>query len=350
MTTVSRSLADRSKWRVIEQGDSFAIIDPFKRTIAMRIPLFVRGALLLAVATFSLDAQGASGASGAAGAVPPGASGEAAQSYRGNFNWNADKAGLQVDHTYVGANFNPEVGFLRRQAFRRSFGSARYSPRPTGWTGIRKVYYEGSYDYYEDRNSDPESREAQGAFRVEFTNSDQAAFEYSRQFEKLDVSFSPSPGVTVPPGGYEFDQGKWMYSLSPQRPLSGYVEAIYGGFYNGTLRAITWRGRVEFGPRFLVEPVLSFNYFDTPYGNGDANIVGSRFTYGLNPRMFVSALIQYQSSNDTVSTNARFRWEYQPGSELFVVYSDGRNTIGGGFPPLLDNRSFVVKVTKLFRW
>ena len=35
----------------------------------MRIPLFVRGALLLAVATFSLDAQGASGASGASGVL-----------------------------------------------------------------------------------------------------------------------------------------------------------------------------------------------------------------------------------------------------------------------------------------
>jgi hypothetical protein len=60
--------------------------------------------------------------------------------------------------------------------------------------------------------------------------------------------------------------------------------------------------------------------------------------------------MQYQSANDTVSTNARFRWEYQPGSELFVVYSDGRNTLGAGFPPPLENRSVVVKVTKLFRF
>ena len=54
-------------------------------------------------------------------------------------------------------------------------------------------------------------------------------------------------------------------------------------------------------------------------------------------------------SRNAVTTNARFRWEYQPGSELFVVYSDGRNTIGPGFPEL-DNRSLVVKVTKLFRF
>jgi hypothetical protein len=49
-----------------------------------------------------------------------------------------------------------------------------------------------------------------------------------------------------------------------------------------------------------------------------------------------------------VSTNARFRWEYRPGSELFVVYSDGRTTLTRGVPDL-QNRSFVVKVTRLFQ-
>jgi hypothetical protein len=127
------------------------------------------------------------------------------------------------------------------------------------------------------------------------------------------------------------------------------VILTYGGFYGGTLREITWRGRVEFGPRFYAEPTISLNYFKTPWADGDSNIISSRLTYTLTPRMFASALVQYQSSTATVSTNARFRWEYQPGSELFVVFSDGRNTTGSGFPSL-DNRSVVVKLTKLFRF
>jgi hypothetical protein len=65
--------------------------------------------------------------------------------------------------------------------------------------------------------------------------------------------------------------------------------------------------------------------------------------------MFVSALVQYQSRTDSVSTNARFRWEYLPGSELFVVYSDGRTTLSRGIPDV-ENRSFVLKVTRLMRW
>jgi hypothetical protein len=63
--------------------------------------------------------------------------------------------------------------------------------------------------------------------------------------------------------------------------------------------------------------------------------------------MFVSGLVQYQGLTDSLSTNARLRWEYQPGSELFVVYSDGRTTLSRGIPDR-QNRSFVVKVTRLF--
>ena len=68
--------------------------------------------------------------------------------------------------------------------------------------------------------------------------------------------------------------------------------------------------------------------------------------------MFFSGLVQYNSSGDSLSNNLRLRWEYTPGSELFVVYTDDRNT-----DPLrpdrsteLRNRGFVVKVTRLFRF
>ena len=77
-------------------------------------------------------------------------------------------------------------------------------------------------------------------------------------------------------------------------------------------------------------------------------LVGTRFTAPLTPRMFTRVLLQYNSSNNSYNANARFRWEYQPGSELFVVFTEGRNTIGTGFPTL-DTRGFVVKINRLFR-
>jgi len=270
-------------------------------------------------------------------------------SYRAQLQWNADRTGLQLEHLSVGDDFNPEIGFLRRTAFRRTYGQGRFSPRPTQWQAVRKLFFEASYDYFEDRAGHPESREAQGSYRMELSSGDGLAVEYSRLFEGLEASFDVTTGVTVPAGHYDFQQTKLLFTTAPQRPLSGTLVLTYGGFYGGTLKEASWRGRVEFGSRFYAEPILSLNYFKTPFGDGDANIIASRLTYTLTPRMFASALVQYQSATSSVATNARFRWEYQPGSELFVVYSDGRTTTGPGFPAL-DNRSFVVKLTKLFRF
>ena len=74
-----------------------------------------------------------------------------------------------------------------------------------------------------------------------------------------------------------------------------------------------------------------------------------RVTDPLTPRMFVAALVQYSSSNTSLSTNLRFRWEYQPGSEIFVVYNDQRDTLRPGFPELM-NRSLIFKTTRLIRF
>ena len=65
--------------------------------------------------------------------------------------------------------------------------------------------------------------------------------------------------------------------------------------------------------------------------------------------MFVSALLQYNSAFNAVSTNLRLRWEFSPGSELFVVYNEQRDTLARRFPEL-DNRAFIVKVNRLFRF
>lgn len=99
-----------------------------------------------------------------------------------------------------------------------------------------------------------------------------------------------------------------------------------------------------------VEPTLSINWLDLPTGRVTATLVSGRGTLSFTPRMLVAALIHYNSAARLVTTNVRYRWEYRPGSELFVVYSDGRDTrhAFGGDSSLM-NRGFTVKLTRLFR-
>ena len=79
------------------------------------------------------------------------------------------------------------------------------------------------------------------------------------------------------------------------------------------------------------------------------NLLRARTDLAFTPRMFASGLVQYSSNDRIFSSNIRFRWEYKPGSEVFVVYTDERDTLPTGFPTL-RNRAFVVKVNRLFRF
>jgi hypothetical protein len=271
-------------------------------------------------------------------------------SYRGQFYYNSDRYGFAVDHNVVEENFNPEVGFLRRPDFKRSFAEVRFSPRTTGNRIIRKFFYRAGLDYITDNDDVLESRAAQGSFRTEFHNGDTATIEHSRLFELLPAPFLISQGVLIPVGGYRFANTIVSYLAGAQRKVSGTASVEAGSFYDGHKKTAEYRGRIDFTGQLGLEPTISLNWIDLPQGRFRSTIVGGRGVITVTPRMFATALIQRSSSTNTWSTNLRFRWEYQPGSELFVVYSEGRTTLPPAGADSLQSRGFVVKINRLFRF
>ena len=102
-------------------------------------------------------------------------------------------------------------------------------------------------------------------------------------------------------------------------------------------------------PRFSVEPSLTLNWVQVPAGDFTARLLGARFTVAPGARMLISSPVQFNADAHNVSSSARLRWEYAGGSELFVVYSDGRDTRNVGWPGLL-NRTLAIKVTRVVRF
>jgi len=270
-------------------------------------------------------------------------------SYLGHFDYNTDRWGAQLEHLNVGAGFNPEVGFLRRTDFTRQYAEARFSPRParTHWTAVRRFVYLGSFEYFEDGAGTPEMREAQASFSIQLQSGDYMTLRYLHDYELIPRPFPIATDVLVPVGGYDYQSGVVSYLFGQQRPISGTLSYQEGSLYGGTKRTVGFSGgRVVLSSHFQIEPSISANWVSLPWGAYTSTVVTARHTYMVSPRMFMSALIQYNSSASTLGTNARFRWEYRPGSELFVVYSGGRDTVLKGFSELV-NRSSVIKINRL---
>jgi hypothetical protein len=271
-------------------------------------------------------------------------------SYRGFFDYNADKYGVQLEHLAVEPNFLPEIGFVRRTDMRRNFGQLRYSGRPKDFGNVRRLTTQASLNYTTNTQNRLDTREGVGRFETEFTNSDVASVTYTDSFERLVRPFVISPGVVLPVGTYDFHTTRIGYTAGQQRPVSGELVYEFGPFYNGDRQTIALNsGRIQVTPQVSLEPSFSINWVDLVQGSFTAKVVRTRGTYTITPRMFVSGILQYNSAGNSFGSNVRFRWEYRPGSELFVVYTDDFDTEPRPNADALRNRAFVVKFNRLFR-
>ena len=272
-------------------------------------------------------------------------------SYQARADYNGDRYGARVEYLAVGDNFVPDVGFIRRDNFRRTFATARFSPRPKRVRSIRQILYEGNVEYFVNGSGQVESRLQSGVVAIERENSDRVLAQVDGNYELLVRPFTIASGVTIPVGGYDFTNATLGYMFGQQRRMSGALTWQVGNFYSGTINALTLSSaRIGITDRFSLEPSLTINHVVLPGTSFTTRLYRTRADYGFSPQMFASSLLQYNSADHTFSSNVRFRWEYRPGSEFFAVYTDERDTAAVGAATALRNKSFALKLTRLFRF
>jgi len=278
------------------------------------------------------------------------------QSYQARLRYNGDEWGTQLDHLLVGDDFNPEIGFVQRRGFRQSSASVRWSPRPESIGWIRQLTFQGNFNYFENEQAGfVESRDAGGRFQIELENSDRFSVNFTDSYENL-IQDTPISGAVIPAGRYSFRDIEVGYNFGSQRRMSGNLSVRRGTFYTGEITSVRLdRARIEILPQLSVEPSIEFNWIDLPdqqafAGEFNQHVARTRVTYSLTPRTFLSGLVQYNSGTGRVSGNFRFRWEWAPGSEFFLVFTEERNTdiLDRWSAPL--NRGLVIKVNRLFRF
>lgn len=280
----------------------------------------------------------------------PGVTGKT-DSYQGRFDYAGDRYGFAAEHLFIGDRFNPEIGFVRRSDLRRTFLSGRFSPRPVSSKTVRQFGWTADLDYVLNAAGQLESRDQVVGFESEFRSSDRFTLSATRSYDALVRPFAVTPEVTIDAGGYQFSTVRTAYALGAQRRLAGTFSVEHGGFYRGHQTAVTYnQGRLQLSRHLSLEPTFSISKIDLPHASFVSQIYRTRVVYAFTPSMYVTGLVQHNSSSHTLSGNFRFRWEYNPGSEFFVVYTeDARTNIAGRFSDMLS-RAIVVKINRLLRF
>ncbi len=259
--------------------------------------------------------------------------------FQANYDWNGWS--LMGGYTEVGAGFNPEVGFLLRQAFRKPEFRALYQWRMNGKFGLMELRPHVSYRSYWTFDGFQETKFLHIDNHWEWQSGVEIHTGINLTSEGVLAPFEISPGVIVPSDTYAHSEAQLVFMTNESKNLSVSTRHILGGFFGGKRYANSATLKLRFGDRFNSDFILSHNDIQLPQGDFIAKLFGSRLSYSFTPRIFAQGLIQYNSVSDIWSTNIRFSWLQQANSGLFLVYNELRGQEG------IRNRSFTVKYSYL---
>ncbi|MBK8506443.1 MAG: carbohydrate binding family 9 domain-containing protein [Saprospiraceae bacterium] len=259
--------------------------------------------------------------------------------FQANYDWNGWS--FMGGYTEVGEGFNPEVGFLLRQAFRKPELRALYQWRMNGKFGLLEVRPHITYRSYWTFDGYQETKYLHIDNHWEWQSGLEIHTGINLTTEGVIAPFEISPGVIVPSGTYEHSEAQLVLMTNESKTVSLSTRHVLGGFFGGKRYANSATLKLRFGDRFNSEFILSHNDIQLPEGDFIAKLFGTRLSYSFTPRLYIQSLLQYNSVSEFWSTNIRFGWLQQANSGLFLVY----NQLNGSQTIL--NRSFTLKYSYL---
>ncbi len=288
-----------------------------------------------------------------AGTSSPGIN-DGARAFDGAFLRESPRFDMRAKYTDVGEGFNPEVGFLRRTAFRKVDLHILNRTRPKDFFGIQELRPHVSYRGYFKPDGFYESGFAHFDNHFEFKSQWEVHTGLNLVHEGLRTPFVIAPGISVPVGDYDHAEAQIVF-ISPQaKPLNINVTTNVGGYYGGTRLAIAPAIRFRAGDKLSGTLNINYNRVTLPQGRFEANLFRLRASYSFSPRVFVQSLMQYNQQTRFLSGNFRFGWLQSANAGIFVVYNEGRerDVLDGGRRDdsalgLIRDRSLVIKFSRL---
>ncbi len=246
----------------------------------------------------------------------------------------------------VGTNFAPALGFVSRPGIRDYQGNIvhreRFSDSTIRWwdvgvwsdltTGlnneIQSLYH---YDVWTDAYT-----EAGDFFLIETWE----------DYENTP-SFVLPHNIVVPAGQYTLDVLHLHTETAPGRFLSGVADMQYGGFYGGRLLQTDITVNVNPDDTFMFSARHIMQQVATHHGNVAIHVGSFDTSVNFTPDMQLRGQLQYDNISKDLELSFRYRWEFQPGSELLVVLGDDATLRGSYYQSHVSN--FSVRVGKTFR-
>jgi hypothetical protein len=249
---------------------------------------------------------------------------------------------LNAFYNQVGANFNPEVGFLRRSNFREAGGQVMYWYRTPAISWLRELRPHVNYDVSHTLGGFRQTAYLHVDSHVAWENGAMFSPALDWNYDGLERPFRIAPDIEVPPGEYSGWRWEPRFNTSTQAPATLRTGINYGSFLSGTMRSGFANMSCRQGATLAGLVGFEHNQIDLAEGSFDASLARARLAYSFSPNLFVQSLVQYGTQSRIWSGNVRLGWVDTAGTGLFIVYNERQMLDFAG--PL--ERSLLIKYSR----
>ncbi|MEJ2539288.1 MAG: DUF5916 domain-containing protein [Gemmatimonadota bacterium] len=272
------------------------------------------------------------------------------------FNFPNDIYQAHLSYREFGDHYDPAVGFVRRNNFRRVEPRVAWAPRPASVAWLRQLEWSLQYRQLSDLKTGRllERTWDFGLLEMDLESGDNFELQLTRQYEYLDQAFELG-GQEILPGEYVTWETRLVARSANQRRVSAEAQVARGGFWDGH----RWRysGELSFRPLpgYSVSVDYERNDVSLPDGDFATNLVRLNGAWDISPWASITGNVQYDDVSDVVGLFGLLRWIVKPGNEVFLVYTHNWERLGPDQDPLdrryaTLSRGASLKVNYTWRW
>jgi Domain of unknown function (DUF5916)/Carbohydrate family 9 binding domain-like len=263
---------------------------------------------------------------------------------RSNFTYRGDLWEFRGSYTTIGDRFNDEMGYVPRVGINKT--TAYFSPhmRPKNLPGwLREVWPHWDFSNVTRTGGALDSRYYDYHFPFTFQDGGLAELGFQRSIEGPAVPFTinSTRKIVIPAGEYAFND--WFVTARSNQAAAFSVSGRYGlgDFYDGYRHTYQAGVGLRFGKQLNLTTNYARNAISLPAGEFTTDLVSTRVTYDFSTKMFLNALLQYNTDARQWSSNVRFNIIHRPLSDFFLVYNERRDSVSDH----LIDRALIAKMT-----
>lgn len=272
-------------------------------------------------------------------------------------NWiRFNDKGLGYDFTYTrsGKDFKPSMGFQQRRDYSYYAGSLQYGWLPGATSPLMNHKFELNEEmYYSNSTGDAQTANTELAYKFNFKQGFGGMVSILNSYENVEREFNFSENASVPAGKYNFTQFVAHVNTSESKTLSLGIDGYAGTFYDGNRLTVGLEPLWNIGSSLQLGLAYEYNHVNFPLRDQafTGNIARFKTLLMFTTKLSINAFVQYNSTENSLSTNFRLRYNPREGNDFYVVLNEGRNTyrdLEDPRLPVFNNRSILLKYTYTF--